>query len=333
MEPVLLIVTVLSLLMAVGLAVVAWRLLRENRSRSLARIEALHALVGGPSPDDDDVAEELDAALELPSGRAHPAAAIEREHTPLPAPAPVAVAPPALAAASVAPTSHEESWDLALRDRRRDMSHAETPPHVRPRAARISHAAPQEDLFVEPEQRTPSHRWSALVAVALVMALGIGGIYAAYSTDLLGAISRLASSRSGPATTNAGEAPLLLLSLRHTTEAGDFVLTGLIQNPSASPSLKGVVAVVYLFDKEGRYFASGKASLDTPVLASGAEAPFVIKISATQPIGRYRVGFRQEDGSVIAHVDRRGELPGGTTGDAIENTVPTATPVMRRSEG
>ena len=166
------------------------------------------------------------------------------------------------------------------------------------------------------------------------MAIGLGGAYAAYSTDLMGALSRLVSSRTGAATTNAGEAPLLLLSLRHTTEAGgEFVLTGLVQNPSASPSLKGVVAVVYLFDREGRYFASGKASLDAPVLASGAEAPFVIKVSATQPIGRYRVGFRQEDGSVIAHVDRRGELPGGTTGDAIENTSPTATPVMRRSEG
>lgn len=333
MEPVLLMVTVLSLLMAVGLAVVAWRLLRESRSRSLARVEALQALVSGPAQEDDEVEDDLDGPLEFPSEHAHPRPVIEREHTPLPAPAPVAVAAPALAIAAAEPAAHEESWDLALRDRRRDAVVPEPPAHVRARPIRASRTTPQEDLFVEPEQRTPSHRWSALVAVALVMALGIGGVYAAYSTDLLGAISRLASSRSGPATSNYGEAPLLLLSLRHTTESGDFVLTGLIQNPSASPSLKGVTAVVYLFDKEGRYFASGKAGLDVPVLTSGAEAPFVIKVNASQPVGRYRVGFRQEDGSVIAHVDRRGELPGGTTGDAIENTVPTATPVMRRSEG
>jgi hypothetical protein len=312
MEPVLLMVTVLSLLMAVGLAVMAWRLLRESRSRSMARVEALQALVSGSAADDVDEDDDFTA---------------------LPAPAPVAVATPVLATA-VVPVArahdHEESWDLALRERRSDAPIAELP---RRHVPRVSRPAPQEDLFVEPEQRTPSHRWSALVAVALVMAIGIGGIYAAYSTDLFGAIAKLASQRSGPATTNAGEAPLLLLSLRHTTEAGDFVLTGLVQNPSASPSLKGVVAVVYLFDKEGRYFASGKAALDVPVLTSGAEAPFVIKVNAGQPIGRYRVGFRQEDGAVIAHVDRRGELPGGTTGDTLENTVPTATPVMRRSEG
>lgn len=345
MEPVLLMVTVLSLLMAVGLAVVAWRLLRESRSRSLARVEALQALVAGPAEDEDDQLEDdLDGPLAFPSERAHPHPATEREHTPMPAPAPVAVASPAVAAAAAAePAAHEESWDLALRDRRRDAPVAEPAASMRPRAMRATrtatvfahatHTRAQEDLFVEPEQRTPSHRWSALVAVALVMTLGIGGVYAAYSTDLLGAISRLTSGRSGPATSNYGEAPLLLLSLRHTIESGDFVLTGLVQNPSASPSLKGVTAVVHLFDKEGHYFASGKASLDVPVLASGAEAPFVIKVTASQPIGRYRVGFRQEDGSVIAHVDRRGELPGGTTGDTIENTVPTATPVMRRSEG
>ena len=333
MEPVLLMVTVLSLLMAVGLAVVAWRLLRESRSRSLARVEALHALVSGDgTADDDEAAGDLDAPFEFPSERSAPLAATEREHTPLPAPAPVAAPARALAARAVEPAP-EESWDLALRERRTETHH-DAPAHVRVRAARVSRPAAEEHLFEEPEQRTPSHRWSALVAVALVMAVGLGGAYAAYSTDLIGALSRLVSSRTGAATTNAGEAPLLLLSLRHTNEAGgEFVVTGLVQNPSASPSLKGVVAVVYLFDREGRYFASGKASLDAPVLASGAEAPFVIKVSATQPIGRYRVGFRQEDGTVIAHVDRRGELPGGTTGDAIENTSPTATPVMRRSEG
>jgi hypothetical protein len=331
MEPVLLMVTVLSLLMAVGLAVVAWRLLRESRSRSLARVEALHALVSGPAAPDDGAEDDLDD-VNFPSERARPVAAIAREHTPMPAPAPVAVAAPALATAVAAERAHHESWDLALRERRHDVVAQETPSQVRLRPNRITQPAPQEDLFVEPEH-TPSHRWSALVGVVLVMSLGIGGVYAAYSTDLLGAISRLASQRSGPATTNAGEAPLLLLSLRHTTESGDFVLTGLVQNPPASPSLKGEVAVVYLFDKEGRYFTSGKASLDVPVLASGAEAPFVIKVNATQPIGRYRVGFRQEDGSVIAHVDRRGELPGGTTGDTLENSVPTATPVTRRSEG
>jgi hypothetical protein len=235
--------------------------------------------------------------------------------------------------AASASTQHDESWDLALRGRRTEPPHAA---HAMAREIRPSRSAPPaEPLFAESEARTPSHRWIALATVGVVMAVAIGGIYAIYTTDLW---SKLTRGKSTVATSNVGEAPLELLSLRHTTDAGgDFVVTGLVQNPATSPALRGVVAVLYLFDREGRYFASGRAPLDVSVLSSGGEAPFVIKVpAATAGISRYRVGFRQEDGAVVGHVDRRGELPGGTTGDNLEGTpAPTATPIVgpRRSEG
>src|SRR5262245_6748207 len=44
MEAVLLIVTIVSLMLAIGMSIVAYRLLREHRERSMARVEALGAM-------------------------------------------------------------------------------------------------------------------------------------------------------------------------------------------------------------------------------------------------------------------------------------------------
>jgi hypothetical protein len=49
-------------------------------------------------------------------------------------------------------------------------------------------------------------------------------------------------------------------------------------------------------------------------------------------VSRYRVGFRTEEGGIVAHVDRRGQLPGGMTGDAIDGPGSQHT-AARRPEG
>ena len=73
------------------------------------------------------------------------------------------------------------------------------------------------------------------------------------------------------------------------------------------------------------------------MLGAGEESPFVVKIPNAAAVGRYRVGFRLDDGGVVAHVDRRGQTPAGTSGDTIDDergpsvATPAATP--RRSEG
>src|SRR5439155_12200115 len=113
---------------------------------------------------------------------------------------------------------------------------------------------------------------------------------------------------------------------------GAFTVTGLVQNPLNGQAARKIVAVVYLFDRDGNYFAGGKAALDFTVLPPGDESPFVVHIPNAGRVTRYRVGFRSEEGGVVAHVDRRGQTPGGTTGDTIEApAVPHA--VSRRSEG
>ena len=67
-----------------------------------------------------------------------------------------------------------------------------------------------------------------------------------------------------------------------------------------------------LFDKDGAYFASGKAELEFPALRPGEESPFSVKIPNVTEIGKYRIGFRRDDGSVIAHLDKRGQRAAGS---------------------
>ena len=93
--------------------------------------------------------------------------------------------------------------------------------------------------------------------------------------------------------------------------------------------------MVYLFDDEGHFFASGKAALDVPTVEPGDESPFVVKVSGPSPVSKYRVGFRQGDGRVVAHIDRRGQLPSGTTGDELAAEAELARPAggMRPVDG
>jgi hypothetical protein len=44
-------------------------------------------------------------------------------------------------------------------------------------------------------------------------------------------------------------------------------------------------------------------------LAPGDESPFVVAVPVTEAVARYRIGFRGEDGRVIAHIDKRQMAP------------------------
>jgi len=110
-------------------------------------------------------------------------------------------------------------------------------------------------------------------------------------------------------------APLELLSLRHSHEEGRLVITGLVQNPRAGETLTRVVATAFLFGADGTFLASGRAPLDFSTLAAGDESPFVVGVPVTTTVARYRIGFRGEDGRVIAHVDRRAAGTLASTGE------------------
>jgi hypothetical protein len=88
-----------------------------------------------------------------------------------------------------------------------------------------------------------------------------------------------------------------------------------------------VHAVIYLFDAEDKFFASGRAALESAVLSAGGMSAFDVRVPATMPVTRYRVSFQHESGAAVAHVDRRGAVPEGATDIAIEpEPTPTPTP-------
>ena len=150
--------------------------------------------------------------------------------------------------------------------------------------------------------RAPSRGWMPALGVLLLLALGAGTVYGLY--------------RPGTVEARAQTLPLDLLSLSHRLEADALVVTGLIQNPRGGRPVPRVMAVVYVFNAQGEYTASGKAALEFAPLAPGAESPFVVRIPATEGVTRFRVGFRAEDGSVVGHIDRRGQPIDGTTAGA-----------------
>jgi len=154
----------------------------------------------------------------------------------------------------------------------------------------------------------PNRRLVLVAAVAIVMLASAGTVYALYRP------SAATKHTGAESLVPAGTVPLELLSLSESTDAdGTFTVTGLVGNPSGGRPAQGVVAVVYLFDGNGRYFATARAGIDLPSLAPGDQSPFVVNVPHGAAAIRYRVGFREPDGAVVAHVDKRGEMIEGTT--------------------
>jgi hypothetical protein len=253
METTLVIVTLVSLGLAVSMSVVAWRLLHEERRRAAARVETLATLAAADDP--EPVPVLLTAAA------------------PLPAPAPRAA----------------DGWDAEFR---------------RPDTL-IERPVAMFDAVDEPG--APGRRWLALSAVGLLIGLGVGTLYALRMPDLVSA----PAERAEPAIPSGRTAqPIELLSLLHSVnEAGAFTVTGFVQNPASAASLRGVGVVVYLFDQQGNHVATGRGLLDAATLEPGAQAGFAVEIPNTLNVSRFRVGFRSQNGAVVAHVDKRSARP------------------------
>jgi hypothetical protein len=370
MESLLVVVAAVSLALAAIMSTVAWRLLRDNHHRTTTRAEALVALLQSsgnfhksPTSSEESaklVARPADPAAAMPA----PPEADTAEAMPVATPAakPAEARPAAIAAAKPEPPREpeptparkrrhvpaavdgplhdtpvlagsdpdgESSWDRSFRP----VGRGEMPSLDADDAQPVATSAMFDAV---PPKQMPIGRWLALAAAGLVIVIGAGTVYALNTGTWLSSFTS-AGDRDEMVASSTKQ-PLELLSLKHhTDETGAFVVTGLVQNPVEGGALRGVVAMVYLFDQQGRYFASGRARLDAGTLGAGEESPFVVKIPRAGTVGRYRVGFRLDDGGVVAHVDRRGQIPAGTSGDTIDDepgpsvVTPAATP--RRREG
>ena len=99
---------------------------------------------------------------------------------------------------------------------------------------------------------------------------------------------------------------LELLSMRHTRISDGLTVTGLVRN-RGSADTASIVAVVFVFDRDGGFVASGRSPLEFSSVTRGDESPFKVTIPDVTDVGRYRVSFRTP-AAIVPHVDRRATL-------------------------
>ncbi len=284
MEIVLLAVTVASLIVALVMSVTAWRLARDEKRRSVARVAALSIAASAPGVDPDHGWQDLspDHAIGF---QARPAVADKPLMRAPWAPAPLAVEAGPLFVAATRPSVAELPLQSPLVTR--EVSHA---------SGFLSAASTQP-------QETSGGQRSLAVAAALL---------------LVGLLGGLAWMMAGPRGTTAvavgPNSPLELVSLRHERQNQKLAVSGLVRNPAAGQPVEHLTAVVFLFDRQGGFITSAKAEVDFLKLGAGDESPFVVSLDAPASVSRYRVSFRTDEG-VLPHIDRRGAAPLAAEGE------------------
>ena len=98
--------------------------------------------------------------------------------------------------------------------------------------------------------------------------------------------------------------PLELVALGQERDGDRLVVRGVLRNPSAGTRVEHVIAVVFLFDRDGGFLTSGRAAIDSTTVVPGGESTFLITVPGAASVARYRVSFRTEN-AVIPHVDKR----------------------------
>jgi hypothetical protein len=276
MDTVLISVTLVALTLAGAMGALVAKLLREERKRSDARVAVLSELAAEPT-----LARSVSWTV-----RQAPAGAVRIRREPESREQPQARRPE--------PPIHERERQTREREPQgRERERLINDLEIRPAAA---------DIFAEPERSSP---WGRRFAVIGLLVLFGGAVLFTVALRRVGPEVSTAKTVTPPGATSAAVAPLELVSLRHTQEGGTLTITGLVQNPKTGAAVSRLTATAVVFAPDGTFLAGGKAPLDYTSLAAGDESPFVVTVPVRGSVARYRVGFRAEDGSVVAHVDRR----------------------------
>ena len=270
MDTSLVIVTLLSLGMAASLSVVVWRMLRDERRRSDARVLALSRLAAQP-----------DSAPRVPPRRLDPSR--------------IAAAAPGVPAAK-APVA--DPLDLPLHP---------NPEPVRPSPLASRPSIAVAPMFAG--RQAPSAWGSRLLVMAALTLVAASVVLFALTMQTRSATARRVPPRGTASAANAAPPSLELLSLRDARQGDTLTISGTVRNPRGASALNRVTVTAIAFDAGGAYLASGRALLDVTALAPGDESPFVVTVPSAQRVARYRIAFRGEDGAVIAHTDRRQSTP------------------------
>jgi len=286
MDAALVLITLASLGTTGAVLLYAARLIRDDRTRSQARVAALAEEIGRASAAPSRTSAVSGVPLERRIARE------QAPRTPAPAAAPGPGTRPTIPAAPEprrAAASRDVLADAALFPARHSRPEGDT-------AAVPAHVA-GGTLFESGSPESPSNRWLVPVIGGMIVVLALATIYF---------VSGGSESGPNPARVKAAAAsvPLDLVSLTQTRTGDTLTVSGLVRNPRAAAERRQVAAVVFLFDRNGSFVASGRAPLDYQALAPGDESPFVITVPGAADVSRYRVSFRTGD-DVLPHVDRR----------------------------
>jgi hypothetical protein len=292
MDSALVLITLASLGTTGAVLLYAARLIRDERTRSNARVTALAEEIGHiPAGADRHSAPHAYAApaADIPLGRAQREPV--RERTPAPAArTPVRTAPePRRAGAGRDPSAGA----APLPSRVPPTRDAGALPGVGAGGATLFQSASTESAA--------SNRMLVPIIGAVIVALALATIYF---------VSGQPEVTAGPARAAAGapNVPLELVSLRQVREGETLTVSGTVRNPPGASDRRQVAAIAFLFDHKGSFVASGRAPIDYQALAPGDESPFVITVPGAADVSRYRVSFREGD-DVLPHVDRREGTP------------------------
>lgn len=296
MEIVLLAVTLVSLTLALIMSAAAWRMGRDERARSAARVAALSAASASEA-----VVHSAPKTAPMVEPASEPIAVGESRQT----------APwPAARVSTFAVPSRSETAGAF---------------YGRPEPSRGTTSAGRSaagDLVIRPavSQEVPppsttfgdgflggtvaaspgsGRQRSLAVAIFLFAAIVGGGYWTVYGDR---------SSGSRAIGSVVDRSPLELVSLRHERRGTRLAVTGLVRNPVAGVAVEKLSAVVFLFDQQGGFITSARAEVDFRALGPGDESPFVVAMDAPSNIARYRVSFRTNAG-IVPHIDRRGQEP------------------------
>jgi hypothetical protein len=287
MELLLLGVTVVSLLVAGIMSAAAWRMARDERSRSAARVAMLAAAASEP----ETAVLSAPKATAVANDASEPIAVGESRSVPPWTPSRVS------AFASGRPAAIRDSDPRAETAR---------PPATVARGAIVDDSPRSTTVVGEgflgttTTPRSSGGQRGLAVAAVILFAAVVGGGYWTVFGNRSGAAEVSAAGQTG--------SPLELVSLRHERRGSKLAVTGLVRNPIAGSAVNKLTAVVFLFDQQGGFVTSARADVDFVQLAPGDESPFVVTMDAPANVARYRVSFRNDAG-IVPHVDRRGQEP------------------------
>lgn len=176
----------------------------------------------------------------------------------------------------------------------------------RPETPAAATVGPMPGMFGQavPDSGSGGRQYGLLAAAAVVAVL-VGG----------GSLLMIVSGRAPGAARAEVRVPLELVALGHERIDGQLAVSGVVQNPGAASTVEALEAQVRVFDAAGIMIATRSAPVSVAALAAGQQVRFTVTLGEATTAARYRVSFASR-GSMLAHVDRRTNLPAAVTADA-----------------